>query len=73
MLQNKIAIVFEPDVYAFLHSLRQHGFNEVFLQLLVDQLKLPECLLTDQKTIMNGYSQVIELQIRQNKFHKAAG
>lgn len=32
----------------------------------MDQLKLPKCLLNVQKTIMNGYSQVIDLQIKQN-------
>ena len=33
----------------------------------MDQLKLPICLLTVQKTIMYGHSQVIDLQIKQNE------
>ena len=52
----------------FVRSLRQRRLNEVFLQLLVDLLKLPVRLLTVQKTVINGYSQVIDLQIRHNTF-----
>lgn len=34
----------------------------------MDELKLPECLLAVQEAIMNGYSQVIDLQIKQDTF-----
>lgn len=50
---------------SFVHSLRQHRFNESFLQLLMDLLKLTECFLTGQKTIMNAYFHIIDLQIKQ--------
>lgn len=45
----------------FVHSLRQHRFNEVFLQLLVDQLKLAVCLLTPEKSVVDAHSQVVQL------------
>ncbi len=65
--------MFHNSNSVFLHSLRQHRFNEVFLQLLMDQLKLTERLLAVQKTIMDGHSQVIYLQIKQNRFfHQVA-
>lgn len=49
-----------------LHSLRQLGLNEVFLQLLINQLQLPKRLVNVQKTIVNGYFEVIGLQIKQS-------
>lgn len=53
---------FLQDV-CFVHSLGQHRLNEVFLQLLVDQLKLDVCLLTPEKSIVDAHSQVVQLGI----------
>lgn len=47
------------------HSRRQHRFNEVFLKLLVDQLKMPKCFFSVQITVVNGDSQVIDLEFKQ--------
>lgn len=60
VLQNKRT----RDGLFSLHLLRQHGFNEVFLQLLMNQLKLSKCFLTGQITIMNGNSHGIHLQVK---------
>lgn len=38
----------------------------------MDHLQLLECLLTIQETIINGYSQIIDLWIKQNTFLQLA-
>lgn len=52
-----------------LHSRRQLRFNKVLLQLLMDELKLPECLLTVQNTIVDGHSDVVDLQNKTELIH----
>lgn len=49
----------------FVHSLGQHRFNEVLLQLLVDQLKLAVCLLAPEKSVVDAHFQVVQLGIEQ--------
>lgn len=51
-----LGVVGRPD------SLRQHGLDEVLLQLLVDELELAERLLAPDDAVVNVHSQVVELK-----------